>query len=174
MEGDPTNKEQQDEVTVSEEIHEALSAEYLIEGEDVRLPDYIKMKTELKHILTPVGIWSNEFDVWIDKNVGAISLLGKRIEQIGKWMEREKNPHKKEELERYRFDIERSLEQIGGWSPIFKTWLEDGSPADLKKVGEYMDYMGRARASIHAIRFAKDLEKDLSNKEGNGTDSVSQ
>lgn len=147
-------------VTVSKEIKEALSAEWLIEGEDVRLPDYVKMKTELRDILTPVGIWSADFDLWIDKNINKVSLLGKTIDEIGKWMERKNNPHRKEELARLRSFAKRDLEQAGAWLSALEVWLENGSPKDLQKVGENMDYMGRAYSTISTLSFMKDIHKE--------------
>jgi len=146
-------QEQISEVTVSGEIKKyLLEATWLIEGEDVRLPDYIRLKTEIRDILTRVGIWSNDFDKWVDVNLSGISSLGKSIEAVGKWMERTGNKYRKENLERCRADVKASLEYLKGWSPPFEKWLLDGSPEDLQKVGENMDYMGRVSSTIGAIR----------------------
>ena len=106
------------------------------------------MKTELRDILTPVGIWSDAFSQWIDKNLIDLSLLGKPIESIGKWIKRKDNPHNKEELERYRQDTKSSLVRNGAWSQEFEAWLNNGSPKDLMKVGENMDYMGRVCVNL--------------------------
>ncbi|KKQ07870.1 MAG: hypothetical protein US18_C0006G0016 [Parcubacteria group bacterium GW2011_GWB1_36_5] len=161
MKETPPKKEKLKEVIVSDEIKKYLSeATWLIEGEDVRLPDYIKLKTELRDILTPVGIWSDEFNKWIDKSLGGISLLGKQIEAVGKWMEQKGNKYRKENLERYRAGAKASLEYFKGWSPTFEKWLLDGSPKDLQKVGENMDYMGRVSSTIGAIRSVKEIFKE--------------
>ncbi len=153
-----------EEVTISDEIKKyLLKATWLIEGEDVRLPDYIRLKTEIKDILTKVGIWSDEFDKWIDKSLDGVSSLGKQIEAVGKWMERKGNKYREEELRRYRSGAKASLEYLKGWSPAFEKWLLDGSPKDLQKVGENMDYMGRVSSTIgafHMIEKLSDGDKD--------------
>ncbi|MBI2627458.1 hypothetical protein HYW72_00850 [Candidatus Nomurabacteria bacterium] len=153
-------KEKFKEVIVSDEIRKYLSeATWLKEGEDVRLPDYIRLKTEIRDILVRVGIWSDEFSKWLDMNLDGVSLLGKQIEAVGQWMERKDNKYRKENLEHYRAGAKTSLEYLEGWSPAFEKWLLDGLPGDLQKVGENMDYIGRVSSTIGAINMAKRLLK---------------
>ncbi len=155
-------KEQSRGITVSDEIREALLSEHLIEGEDLRLPDYIKMKTELKTILAPVRIWSTEFDLWIDVHLNLMSSLGNNIESLGKWRENNVSNQKerKEKIDWYYSGAKLRLEQMSGWSTAFESWLINGSTSDLKRVGELMDYMGRVDVTITGARFGKDLKNE--------------
>ncbi len=155
------NEAEPSPVTVSEEIKTAYSKiEFLTKGEDVFLEDYVKMKTEVRDILTHVGLWSAELDKTLDSNLIHLGGLGIALESIGKWMERTEPQLKREQLDWYRKGARTHLKHIGIMSPEWETWIQTGSPVDLDKVGERFCFMSRVWGIVGSHHFMERLTKE--------------
>lgn len=145
-------------VLVSDEIKNAYSkTEGLVKGEDVFLEDYVRMKTEVKEILTSVGLWSLELEKTLDSNLVNLGGLGITLESIGKWMQRSKYKQTREQLDWYKKGARTHLQQIGIMSPEWEAWIQTGSAADLERVGERFCLMSRVRVIVEGYHFMEKL-----------------
>lgn len=126
---------QPSEVTISSELEAHLT--------EKQRAEYVALKKHLRDVLLPTGIWSPEFDKYIDENLKYFGMIGKGVEYLGKLKRLRKTTGRKEDAEHSRRIVQESLEKTGGWSPVFEAWLESGSADSLKEAGALMDYMSQ-------------------------------
>lgn len=106
--------------------------------------EYVRLKTELRDVLTAAGIWSQKFNEIIDDKLKYFGMIGKSIEGLGKLKNKRKTAGRKQDAERWLSNAKKYLEEIGLWTPAIKSWIEKGAADSLTRAGALMDYMSQA------------------------------